>query len=69
MGQTKSVFYKYFLRGLTYLFILVGCDRYEFSLFEDVGAESRVGQFEDVIGTYEMKPWLILMHRVQNCLE
>lgn len=47
------------------LFILVGGNCDEFRLFEDVSAERAVRELEDVVGAYEMKSRLVLVHRVQ----
>lgn len=48
----------------TDLLVLVGGDGDEFGLLEDVGPEGGVRQLEDVVGPDQMKPWLVLVHRV-----
>ena len=51
-----------------YLFVLVGRDRDELSLLEHVGPERGVGQLQDVVGPHQVKPRLVLVHRVQDRL-
>ena len=51
------------------LLVLVGSDSNELSLPEHVGPEGGVGQVRDVVGSDKMKPWLIFVHRVQDCLQ
>ena len=52
-----------------YLFVLVRGDRDELGLLEHVRPECGVGQLQDVIGPYKVKPWLVLVHRVQDRLK
>ena len=51
------------------LFILISRHANKLGLFEDVGSEGGVGQLEDVVGTDEVEPWLVLVHRVQDGLQ
>ena len=51
-----------------YLFVLVGCDCDELRLLEDVGPEGGVGQLEDVVGSHQVEPGLVLVHGVQDRL-
>ena len=48
----------------TYFFVLVRRDRDEFSLLEHVTPEGGIGKLQDVVGSDEMKPRLVLVHRV-----
>lgn len=50
---------------IAYLLILIGRHGDEFRLLENITPEGRIGKFQDVIGSHEMKPRLILVHRVQ----
>lgn len=50
---------------VAYLFVLIGRHGDEFRLLENVTPERRVRKFQDVIGSHEVKPRLILVHRVQ----
>lgn len=52
-----------------YLFVLIGRHGDEFRLFENVTPEGRVRKLQDVIGSHEVKPRLILVHRVQYRLQ
>lgn len=54
---------------LAHLFVLVGGHGDEFRLLENVTPERRVRKFQDVVGSYEVKPRLILVHRVQYRLQ
>ena len=53
----------------TNLFILVSCDANELRLLEHKGSEGRVGELQDVAGPHQVEPRLVLVHRVQDCLE
>ena len=53
---------------LCYLLVLVGGDPDELALLEDVGPEGGVGQLEDVAGSHQVEPGLVLVHRVQDRL-
>ena len=53
----------------TNLLVLISCDPNELRLFEDECSEGGVGELEDVAGSYQVEPRLILVHRVQDCLE
>ena len=46
----------------TYLLILTGRHRYELRLLEDVGPEGGEGQLEDIVGSHQVEPRLLLMH-------
>lgn len=50
---------------ITYLFILIGRYSDEFRLLENVTPERRIRKFQDIVGSHEVKPRLILVHRVQ----
>ena len=50
------------------LLVLVGGYGNELGLSEDVGPEGGVGQLEDVAGPHQVEPGLVLVHRVQDCL-
>ena len=47
---------------LSDLLILIGGHSYELRLFEDVGPEGGVGQLEDVAGSHQVEPRLVLVH-------
>ena len=49
--------------------ILISCHGDKVALFEDVGSEGGVGELEDVAGSHQVEPRLILVHRVQDGLE
>lgn len=53
----------------TYLFVLVGSHRDKFRFLENVTPECGVGELRDVIGSRQVKPRLVLVHRVQYCLK
>lgn len=53
----------------THLLVLIGGHRDEFRLLENVTPERGVGKLQDVVGPHQVKPWLILVHRVQYRLE
>ena len=53
----------------TNLLVLISCDPNELRLFEDECSEGGVGELEDVAGSHQVEPRLILVHRVQDCLE
>lgn len=44
-------------------------DGNEFRFLEHVRAKRGVGQLEDVVGSDQMKPWLVLVHGVEYRLE
>lgn len=48
-----------------YLFVLICGDGNEFRFFEHIRPERRVRQLEDVVGSDQMKPWLVLVHGVE----
>lgn len=52
----------------TYFFILVSCHSNELRLFEDVRPEGGVRQLQDVVGSHQVEPGLVLVHRVQDRL-
>lgn len=54
---------------VAYLFVLIGRHGDEFRLLENVTPERRIRKFQDVIGSHEVKPRLILVHRVQYRLQ
>lgn len=54
---------------VAYLFILICGDGDELGLFEDVRPKRRVGQLEYVVRPHQMKPRLVLVHRVQYRLQ
>ena len=54
---------------LGYFLVLISCDSDKLTFFEDVGSEGGVGELEDVAGSHQVEPRLILVHRVQDCLE
>lgn len=62
--QTKHIQ----LTRFSYLFVLVGSDANELGFLEDVGPERAVGKLQDVVSPDQVKPRLVLVHRVQNCL-
>ena len=47
---------------LSDLLILIGRHSYELRLLEDVGPEGGVGQLEDVAGSHQVEPRLVLVH-------
>lgn len=49
----------------TYLLVLVGSDGDELGLLEDVSAERGVRKLEDVVGSHQVEPRLVLVHGVQ----
>lgn len=49
----------------TYLLVLVGGDGDELGLLEHVRAEGGVGKLEDVVGSHQVEPRLVLVHGVQ----
>jgi len=53
----------------SYLLVLIGRHGDKLRLLEDVTAERRVGKLQDIIGSHEVKPRLILVHRVQYRLQ
>ena len=54
---------------LGYFLILISrhCDKLTF--FEDISSEGGVGKLENVTGSHKVKSWLVLVHRVQDCLK
>lgn len=54
---------------LYYLFILICGYGNEFGFLEHVCTERGVGQFQNVVGSYQMKTWLIFVHRIQYGLK
>lgn len=52
-----------------YLFVLICGYGNEFGLLEHIRAERWIGQLQYVVGSYQMKTWLILVHRIQNRLQ
>lgn len=53
------------IHHLYYLFILICGYGNEFSFLEHVRTERGVGQLQNVVGSYQMKTWLIFVHRIQ----
>ena len=53
----------------THLFILIRCDCDEFRLLENVTSESTARQSVEIVGLNQMKSRLVLVHRIQNCLQ
>lgn len=49
----------------TYLLVLVGGDGDELGLFEHVRAKRGVRKLEDVVGSHQVEPRLVLVHGVQ----
>ena len=47
---------------LSDLLILIGRHCYELGLLEDVRPEGGVGQLEDVAGSHQVEPRLVLVH-------
>ena len=47
---------------LSDLLVLIGRHRYELRLLEDVGPEGGVGQLEDIAGSHQVEPRLVLVH-------
>ena len=47
---------------LSDLLILIGRHSNELGLLEDVGPEGGVGQLEDVAGSHQVEPRLVLVH-------
>ena len=56
-------------KGGVYLVILVGSDGYELGFGVNKSSKCSILQLHNVTGTYKMEPWLVLVHRVQNCLK
>ena len=56
-------------RAGVYLFILIGSDSDELGLRESISPEGAEGELHYVVGPDDVKPELVFMHRVQNCLE
>lgn len=54
---------------VAYLLVLIGRHGDEFRLLENVTPERRIRKFQDIIGSHEVKPRLILVHRVQYRLQ
>lgn len=54
----------YSLRTVTHLVVLIGSDGYEIRFWKHVCPESTVGQLQDVVGSNNMKPGLVFVHRV-----
>ena len=50
-------------------FILISCNSDKLTFFKHVGSEGRVGELQDVAGPHQVEPRLVLVHRVQDCLE
>lgn len=57
------------LPRFAYFFVLVGCNRDELGLLEDVRPKRRVRQLQDVISSHQVKSRLILVHGVQYRLQ
>ena len=53
---------------LSDLLILISRYSNELGLLEHVGPEGGVGQLEDVVGSDQMEPRLVLVHRVEDGL-
>lgn len=53
----------------SYLLILIGCDGYKLRFFEGKCAEFLERQLGNIVSTYHMKSWLILVHWIQNSLQ
>jgi len=54
---------------LSDFFILISCNSDELTFFKHIGSEGRVGELQDVAGPHQVEPRLVLVHRVQDCLE
>lgn len=52
-----------------YLFILICSDGDKLRLWENISAEGAVRKLHDVVGSHNMKPGLVLVHGIQNCLQ
>lgn len=53
----------------THLLVLIGGHRDKLRLLENVTPERRVGKLQDVVGPHQVKPRLVLVHRVQYRLK
>lgn len=49
---------------VTHLVVLIGSDGYEIRFWKNVRPESAVGQLQNVIGSNNMEPGLVFVHRV-----
>lgn len=49
--------------------VLVGRDGQELRLREDAAFKGAVGELQDVIRLHDVKPWLIFVHGIENCLQ
>lgn len=52
-----------------YLFILICGYGDKFGFLEHICTERWIGQLQYIVGSYQMKTWLIFVHRVQNGLQ
>lgn len=52
-----------------YLVVLVRSNSNEISLGENVGSERAVGKLQNVVGSNNVKSWLVFVHGVQNGLK
>lgn len=58
-----------YIRVFSYLIILISSHCNKISLWEHIGPESAIGELQNVIGSHNMKPGLVFMHRVQDGLK
>ena len=56
------------LKKFAYLFILIGGHGYKLGFFKDKRLKFAPRQFEYVTLLDYVKPWLVLVHRIQYCL-
>lgn len=57
------------VRKGAYLVILVGGHGNKIRFRENVSPEGAVREFENVVGSHNVKAWLIFVHRVKNGLQ
>lgn len=55
--------------AIAYLLVLIGRHGDEFRLLENVTPERRIRKLQDIVSSHEVKPRLILVHRVQYRLQ
>ena len=51
--------------GKSYLFVLVSSHSNEAGFLEDIRSEGGIWQLQNIVRPYQVKPRLVLVHRVQ----